>query len=192
MAFADYIDLRTAVIEEVGAPEIADRFDRLTKLAEAALNRVLRTRYQITTSALTIASGVASLPSDFTEAIGLFDAQGRELLARPHQLTAQTYQRGQYSVTGTQIKGADGTYSLQYYAKLPTLTASLTTSNWLLENFPSIYLYAVSVEALKHLRRIDEVSAVASVLAGEMASVATDDFAARYARGGVRVQGGTP
>lgn len=192
MAFADYLDLRTAVLEEVGAPELADIFDRLTKLAEASLNRTLRTRYQITDASVTIASGVADLPSDFAEAIGLFNAQGQELLARPYQFTAQTYQSGQYSVTGTQVKGADGTYTLKYYAKLPTLTASMTTTNWLLDNFPSVYLYAVALEALKRLRRVDEVGAVGSVLAGELASLCSDDFAARYARGAVRVQGGTP
>jgi hypothetical protein len=192
MAFSDYIDLRTAVIEEVGTADISDVFDRLTKLAEARLNRKLRSRYQITSTPMIVASGSDSLPSDFLEVVGVFDPQGRELLARPHQFTAQTYQSGQYSITGTEVLTADGTYTLQYYAALPTLTGSMTTSNWLLANYPAVYLYAVTVEALKHLRRAEDAAVVESVLRDEMGELETDDFSARYARGAVRVQGGTP
>lgn len=192
MAFTDYLDLRTAVIEEIGDTSVADIFDRLTKLAEARLNRVLRTRYQISSASVTVSSGSGTMPSGFLEVIGVFDGNNREIVARPYQFTAQTYQMGQYSLTSTDILTADGTYTVQYYAPLSTLTASMTTSNWLLENYPGVYLYAVTVEALKSKRRVDEAAAVEAVLKSEIADLETDDFAARYARGAVRVQGGTP
>ena len=62
MAFDDFLDLRTGVFEQIGRSDIADVFPRLTKLAEARLNRELRCREQITEATLTFSGGVASLP----------------------------------------------------------------------------------------------------------------------------------
>ena len=43
-AFTDFLDLQTAVIEQVARPDIADVMPRLVKLAEAGINRRLRCR----------------------------------------------------------------------------------------------------------------------------------------------------
>lgn len=192
MAFTDYIDLRTAVIEEVGSADIADVMDRLTKLAEAGLNRKLRTRHQITEATLTFMDGVADLPADFAEIIGLYDAQGCEYIAQPYQVTARTYPKPYYAVNASQIVGPEGELTLHYYAKLPTLTASMTTSNWLLENYPSVYLYAVSLEAAKHMRDADQATALDAMFKAELVDLISDDTSARYARARVRVMGPTP
>ena len=81
----DFIDLRTAVIEHVGRPDIVDVFPRLVTLAEAMLNRRVRTRDMVTSQSLTFTSGVADLPVDFLEPIGLFDTAGREYIQQPLQ-----------------------------------------------------------------------------------------------------------
>ena len=195
MAFTDYLDLRTAVLEQVGDTSLADVFDRLTKLAEARFNRKFRTSEQVTSTTLTIASGTATLPSDFIEAIGLYDANGFEYISQPSQnARITTNHRHFYTIEGNSLNtvGPDGDKELQYFAKIPTLTISLTTSNWLLENYPGVYLYGVAFEAAKHKRDVEMSAQMGALMDAEIADAIADDNNKRYSRARVRVQGVTP
>ena len=63
-AFADHLDLRTAVVEQVGSADIAEVFPRLLALAETKLNRQLRLRDQITDTPVTVTEGKIWIPPD--------------------------------------------------------------------------------------------------------------------------------
>lgn len=194
-AFADFLDLRTAVVEEIGDPGIVDVFPRLVALAEVNLNRALRCREQITSTTLTFASGSASLPADFIEAIGLYDASGYEYVQQPPQSVRVSGLAGSYYTilaSTIEMTAADGDRVLQYYAKVPSVGDSLDDSNWLLQKHPAMYLHAVSMEAAKWKRDADLVQAISPLLAAEAAAVNAADYAERYARGRVRVAGVTP
>lgn len=190
MAFSDYLDLRTAVVEMVGDAGIADVFDRLTKLAEARFNRDLRTRFQVSQVTLTVSGGVAALPGDFAEAIGVYDAQGREYIGQTLQM--QRAGRSYYSLDGSLLRGPDGDVTLEYYAKIPTLTDRMEASNWLLEQYPDAYLYGVSVEAAKYRRDVDGARALEAMREMAVSDIRADDSRARYSRARVRVKGPTP
>jgi hypothetical protein len=191
MAFSDYLDLRTFVLEQSRRPDLADIFDTLTLLAENALNRRLRTRHQITETTLTFTSGAADLPADYAEVIDLYGAGGRPLAQRTYNQSERSG-TGWYAIDGNQIIGPTGDLTLHYYAKLPTLTSAMTASNWLLESYPAVYLYAVSLEVAKHTRSMDEVSALSSALGQELAALYGADGSERYSRARVRVEGPTP
>lgn len=171
--FNDYLDLRFAVGEHVGNRSISDVVPRLVQQAESLLNRQLRTRNQITDATLTFVDGVAPLPADFLE---ILDVSGRYTVKGPHIL----------------IQGFSGDRAIRYYAKLPTLTTSASTSNWLLEQYPDAYLYSVGMEAAKFLRDADLVAATTPLLAQALSSVKVDDDRARWATATVQVQGCTP
>lgn len=190
MAFSDYLDLRTAVVEMVGDADIVDVFDRLTKLAEARFNRDLRTRFQVSQVTLTVAEGVAALPGDFAEAIGVYDAQGREYIGQTLQM--QRAGRSYYSLDSALLRGPDGDVTLEYYAKIPTLTDRMEASNWLLEQYPDAYLYGVSVEAAKYRRDVDGARALEAMREMAVSDIRADDSRARYSRARVRVKGPTP
>jgi len=193
MAFTDFIDLQTAVIEQVGRPDIADVMPRLVLLTEARLNRELRTRDQVTETTLTVASGTVALPADFMEAIGMFDADGGEYVQQPIQMMKDGHDRGFYAISGaTIICNTDGAKRFSYYAKIPTLTASMTASNWLLQKFPGVYLYGVTFEATKHMRDIEGAQAAKALFDMELKEAAADDFSARYSRARIRLPGVTP
>ncbi|HSF91396.1 MAG TPA: hypothetical protein VLA51_04240 [Paracoccaceae bacterium] len=192
MAFADYIDLRTAVIEQSGRPEIADVFDRLTKLAEARFNRELRTQFQITEYTVTISNGTAYLPTDIAEVIGVYLENGYELTGQTLQMERGQLSRQFYSLAAPFLNGQDGQIVVQYYAKLDTLTQSLTTSNWLLEEYPDAYLYGVGVEAAKYLKDAEGLMALEQMRAQVVNEIRADDERRRYARARVRVKGPTP
>lgn len=189
MAFTDYLDLRTAVLELVGRTDITDVFDRFTKLAESRLNREMRCRDQITETPVVVSGGVGALPSDFREMIGVYNANGYEFVAQPVQAVKPPH-FGFYSISGSNLVGNDGTYTVQYYAALPTLTTGLTATNWLLAKYPETYLYAVASEALKYPPiQTELVPAFEGYRDAAIMDAHADDQSQRYSRARVRLQG---
>lgn len=189
MAFTDYLDLRTAVLELVGRTDITDVFNRFTLLAEARLNREIRCRDQITDTTITVTSGTGALPADFRELIGVYDANGFEFVAQTPQMAKQ----GKYSfyaIQGGNLIGQDREYVVQYYARIPTLTTSLTTTNWLLAKYPEVYLYAIAAEAAKYPPINTElVPAFEQYRDAAIRDANADDQRQRYSRVRVRVGG---
>lgn len=185
-AFTDYLDLRTAVLETVRDTSVADVMDRLTKLAEARFNRELRCREQITETNITVTSGVGALPDDFLELIGAYDGYGREFVQQPLQAVQPTHY-SYVSVSGSNLVGNDRTYRVQYYAAIPTLTTALTTSNWLLQKYPEVYLYGVSCEAAKWLRDAEAAPVLESYRDRAILDAQADDTRQRYSRARVRL-----
>lgn len=192
-AFADFIDLQTAVVEHVRNPSIADVFPRLVKLAEVTFNRRLRCREQITTATLAITGGAAPLPSDYAALLGVFDAAGVELIQQPVQALQEQQTRGYYGLSGSNVIAKnDEVLSLIYYAKVPTITDSLTDTNWLLQKHPGVYLYGVGMEAAKYLRDAETAQATMPFLDMEIDAANGQDAQERYGRVRVRVAGVTP
>ena len=193
MAFADLLDLQTAVVERVKNVGIADVFPQLVKLAEADFNRRLRCREQITSAAVTIASGEASLPVDFQELIGVYDAAGCEYVNQPSQAIRPAQSRGYYAIDGSKIKApADEALTVQYYASIPTISGAMTDTNWLLARHPGLYLYGVAMQAAVYMGSAELVAALAPALDLEFKAVDAADASSRYARARVRVAGVTP
>jgi len=192
-AFADFIDLQTAVVEHVRNPSIADVFPRLVKLAEVGFNRRLRCREQISTATVTISGGAGVLPADMAEIIGVYDAAGVEYIAQPLQAVKVSQGRGYYAISGGNIVTRnDEDLTVEYYANVPTITDSLTDSNWLLQKHPGLYLYGVGVEAAKYLRDVETAQATSALLDMEYTAAAAQDDQDRYSRARVRVSGVTP
>ncbi len=193
--FADYLDLRFAVTDHAGNRNISDVMPRLVQMAEATLNKKLRCRQQITAATLTFVDGVVALPTDFVEMSAVYGLNGYKMHA---SLLADARRCGsqwsKYSIDGTSIhiNGFSGDRDVEYYAKLPTLTASPSTTNWLLQEAPDVYLYAVGLEAAKFLKDAELAQATKLLLDDAMQSLAVDDERARWANSTVRVQGLTP
>lgn len=193
-AFADYLDLRTAVLEDVGRTDIADKFDRITRLAEAYLNNKLRLSDQITSATVTFTSGVGVLPSGYREAIGLYDSNGLEYIEQPTQAVKPTGTSAYYSIQGSNIvsNALTGDLTFEYFTEISTITASMTTSNWLLQKYPSIYLYAVGAEAAKSVKDVDLAVEMIGLRDQAINEAMGDDEDRRFSRARVRVQGCTP
>jgi hypothetical protein len=194
-ALADYLDLRFAVGDHVGNRGLSDVMPRLVQTAENFLNNELRCRQQVTYATLTFANGSSPLPADFLEMITVFDGFNNPM--RASQLADQRRigsMYSKYSIDGSNIyiNGYSGDRDIQYYAKLVTLTAGPTTSNWLLAEAPDVYLYAVGLEAAKFLKDVDLVQATKTLLDSALSELRTGDERARWANSVVRVQGCNP
>jgi hypothetical protein len=191
-AFSDLLDLRTAVVEQVGRPDMVDVFPRLVSLAEASFDRKLRMRDQITGTTLTLVSGTVALPVDFQEIIGVYNANGAEYVQQPLQMAQRS--RNFYAIDGSNLtmRGFSGDVIAQYYAAIPTISASMAGTNWLLQRYPGVYLYGAALEAAKWMRDRELASDMAGLLNDEIDQARGDDERARYSRARVRVRGVTP
>ncbi len=178
MAFSDLLDLRTAVVEELGDKSLLDRFNRFVLLAEAWINRKLRIRDQITTTPITVANGVVALPADFLGPVAVHDASGCELIQRGPDLRQITSKRGYYAVDATELIAADADYTLSYFAALPTLTAN--TTNWALQKYPELYLLCVKCEAAKATGRQDVYGMAMQERKAAIGDIRRDTFHAQY------------
>ena len=192
-AFADQLDLRAAVIEQVANPDIADVFPRLVKLAESEMSRRLRTDDQITSTQLVVATGAVALPTDYAAPLGLIKASGAEMV----QMSIEAYNRlasrdGFYAVAGREIKAPDAEYTLTYYAKIPTISGAMGDSNWCLQKYPALYLYAVASQAAKHMRDVEMARDLIALAGDEFAEASAQDTSERFDRARVRVGGVTP
>jgi hypothetical protein len=192
---ANYGELRQALSDYVNHRNLSQALPRIVKMAEDRLNQKLRTRYQITSGTLTFADGVTTLPADFLEMIDLFGVNGTTYRSGP---TSDAQRFGsmwsRYSIAGGNItiKGYSGDRTINYYARIPTITGSSADTNWLLDGFPDVYLYAVGVEAAKFLRDLDLVQISKSLLDDALMGLRVDDERARWSNTTVRVQGLTP
>jgi hypothetical protein len=127
------------------------------------------------------------------EIIGVYDSAGNEYIAQPLQALKHTQSRGYYAISGSNIVTKnDEALTLEYYASVPTITGTMTDTNWLLSKHPSLYLYAVAMQAAIYTRDAELVSALTSPLGLEFDAVSGADSAFRYSRARVRVQGVTP
>ena len=192
-AFSDYLDLRTAVVEQVGAADYVDVFPRHVQMAETEFSRRLRTQDQIAEISVTVVGGFVALPDDFAEVLSLTSKNGVERVGMglPAYKSLRNTE-GFFAVSGGNIFALDGTYTLTYYAKIPTISGSTTATNWLLEKHPELYLYGVSQRVFARMQNLEGVAAMRDMKNDEIMQISEQDFNERHARSRVRVKGHTP
>lgn len=148
--------------------EVADNLDIFITMAEARINRVLRTyeqTHRIFTTTI-FEQEFYALPEDYNgmRAIqyndGLVDVPGTksytmamispELLVEKQQYTYEQLDQYYYAVIGQQIQvhptlAPSGTLELLFYRKVPNLN-NVNQANWCSENHPDIYLSGIIAE----------------------------------------------
>lgn len=162
MTIATYSQLQTSILQFLARPGDSDiPVTDLITLAESEFNRVLKTRFQETSTTITTIANTAtySLPSD------LLNIRELRILAGTCNHTLQQFSPDtidEYPHTSTGIPycycieansirihptpSASGyVITLGYFQKIPALSVSNTT-NWLLTNWCDLYLYS----ALSH------------------------------------------
>lgn len=195
-ALADYLDLRVAVSEWTDKRAISDVMPRFVLEAEDNLNKVLRVREMLTVGAtLTFTDGVAPLPSDFVEVGTIWDATNQWPLPGSVQQVLQAW-RDPYAWalygTNVYLYGLTGDRLMDYYAKLPTLTTTLTTSNWLLQKSPDLYKWAVSLQVALWAKDKEMVDAARGLLAEQMDLLMVADAQARFGNAEIRTRSPRP
>lgn len=164
MALTSYAELVTAVGTWLNRADLAAMVPDFITLFEARMNRELRTPRMEATASTSASSATIALPADFLSARAVYiDANPDRVLvamspanlreAYPYTATGTSVA---YTVSGLNIILAPApseavTVKIDYYQKIPALTATNTT-NWLLTAHPDAYLYGTLTMAQAYLQ----------------------------------------
>lgn len=163
MSLATYSDLQTAVANWLHRDDLTSNIPDFIALAEARMNGHIESRSMESRTNLTCTAGNAfvSLPTDMLEmkrlTVSSVDPVQVLKYATPDEISkdypySTTGEPVVFTVIGPQIQLApipDTAYTLEitYLQKIPALSNSNTT-NWVLTNYPDVYLYGALVQSV--------------------------------------------
>lgn len=157
MAISNYGDLKAELSSYLFHQRFVARYDNCTLLFEATANSRLRVLPMEHVVNLTTVAGEVALPSDYLawRTIKPTPRPYEDELEYVHPAYLTTITRVRYpaifTIEADTFKArpvddtADG-YEFHYYRKIPTLTASDDTTNWMLTEYPNAYLFGVMTE----------------------------------------------
>lgn len=168
MAITNYTELKTAVGDWLHHGNLGTKDVDFITLCEARINRDVRLRAaeEETNLSISASSRTAALPSGFIEPIDLYilptGYTDRESMVKcaPDRLHVSTTEGQPYAwtVDGDEIAfdrpfdSTSYTVTLRYVKKWDIAT---DTTNWLLTNYPDLYLWGAVSEGAKYLKNND-------------------------------------
>lgn len=177
MALTTYSELKTSVADWLNRTDLTAVVPDFISLAEAQIERTLRTRQMIVRSQADIDTEYSATPADFLETKSIklnttpVTALQFESIDAMEMLKGTTYPAAGkprlFTIVGGQIRVLpvpDAAYraELIYYAKLSKLSDANTT-NWLLTQAPDVYLYGALVQASPYLKDDARITVWASL-----------------------------
>ncbi len=166
MALSTYAELKTSIGDWLNRSDLSATIPDFISLAEAQIERTLRTRQMIVRANASFDQQYGALPADFLEAKSLKLTSTNpptplsfltiDLLDEQSSSYTASGKPKFFGVVGNQLRilpTPDGTYTteLTYFAKLTKLSNGVTT-NWLLTSSPDIYLYGALLQAAPYLQ----------------------------------------
>ena len=187
MAITTYTQLKTAIADWLNRDDMANVIPSFISLAEAGMERVLRTRQMVGVTEISIDDEYVDLPSDFLETksmrlLGNLNARRVEFvpLDALDNMDQSAGPTQFFSVVGNQLKVApagDTAYDaeLTYFRVLPKLSDSVA-SNWLLQMAPDAYLYGALSQAAPYLKDDERVAVWSTLYASAIQQLQVADM----------------
>ena len=166
MALTTYTELKTSIGDWLNRSDLTSVIPDFISLAEAQVERTLRTRQMIVRANASFDAEYGAVPSDFLETKSLkLTSTNPQTPLEFLSIDALDNKAAEYTgsgkprffgVVGGQFRivpTPDATYTteLTYYAKLTKLSSSVAT-NWLLTSNPDIYLCGALLQAAPYLQ----------------------------------------
>jgi hypothetical protein len=181
MALSTYSELKSSVGDWLYRTDLTAAIPDFISLAEAQIERKLRTRQMIVRATATIDTEYGTVPSDFLEVKSLKLQTNPVTPLQFETIDSLDHLQSQYpssskprffSIVGTQIRTVpvpDSSYTgeLTYYAKLTKLSSTVAT-NWLLTAAPDVYLYGSLLQAAPYLKDDARISTWATLYTSAM------------------------
>lgn len=194
MALTTYSELKTSIANYLNRSDLTSVIPDFITLAESKLNRVLRLRAmqkRVSTST-TASDAFVDVPNDFLEAVQFFvDSNPNSILdyVNPTEIELDNIRETsgkpkQYTIVGSEFKLnpiPDSIYTLKltYFAKVPALSDSNTT-NYLITNYPQLYLYGSLLEAQPYIINDERIQVWMSLYNEAVQLINRDDEQGRY------------
>ena len=165
MALTTYTELKASIADWLNRTDLTTQIPDFISLAEAQIERQLRTRQMLTRTTVTIDAQFESTPSDFLEVRTLkltgtnpitpLTFMTMDSLDEQSTIDIGSGKPKYFTVVGTEFRFVptpDAAYAAEivYFAKLNKLSTSVAT-NFLLTSSPDIYLYGSLLQAAPYL-----------------------------------------
>ena len=203
MALATYSDLLAAVATWMDRTDLTTIIPDFVVLTEARIARDLRIRKQVSNTSISTVANTQyiAIPSDFLELENLsipaastpnyLSVVTPEWLDMKYPAGINTGQPRVYALLGDRIQFGptpDAVYavSIDYYARFAAL--SVTSPNWLLTNYPNIYLFGALTEGWSYLMDTDKAAYWQARFSGEVKSLNESDDEALRSGSSMRVR----
>jgi hypothetical protein len=189
MALSTYAELKTSIGDWLNRSDLTNAIPDFISLAEAQVERTLRTRQMIVRANASFDAQYGAVPADFLETKSLkLTSTNPQTPLEFLSIDALDNKASEYTgsgkprffgVVGGQFRLVpvpDATYTteLTYYAKLTKLSSSVAT-NWLLTSSPDIYLYGALLQAAPYLQDDARITVWSSLYDRAMSELQTAD-----------------
>lgn len=164
-------------------------------LAEAEMNRAIRTRDMIARATATVSAEYVPLPTDYQEMrdvrVSYQARYYRMKVLSPNELDDYEWASGNtsgnpqyYAIVGSSLRmlpapAAEYTVEMSYFGKIPALSNSATT-NWMLTKNPDFYLYAALAHSAPYLKDDERAGMWANMASAMAGSIMGEDEKALY------------
>ena len=174
MAITTYAELKSSIANWLNRDDLTSVIPDFISLAEAQIARDVRHWRQEKRVTTPVNEQYENLPIDWLEIIQIQLTAGGRLqvisaaeLQNRKEASLVAYKPKYYRLTSDQIEfypAPDSSYevAMQYYARVPALTDTDTT-NWVLTDYPDIYLYGALVHAAPYLNDDQRINIWASL-----------------------------
>lgn len=195
MAITNYGELKSAVADFLNRSDLTSVIPTFIDFAEAEFNRNLRVRQMVTRAEAVIDTRFSAVPADFIEAKDLVIVTGNPVtplqfvtqqeMAQLRNTTITAAGKPKYfSVVGGQFEVAptpDAEYSLEmsYFGQIDALTDD-TDTNWLLREYPDIYLYTSLMHSAPYLKDDERITVWAQLAAKGKEELLSRDTSASF------------
>ena len=195
MAISNYGELKTSIANFLNRDDLTTVIPDFISLAESQIARDLRHWRQEVRVTTTLNERFENLPSDWLQTKNMYLSDGASIeyasvaeIARQKVLTEDTAGKPRlYTINSGQLEffpQPDESYSLTmiYIARIPAMSANGDT-NWLLSNYPDIYLYGSLLQSAPYLAEDSRVSVWAQLYSAGIANLNKDSDQASYSGG---------
>lgn len=195
MAITNYGELKSAVADFLNRSDLTSVIPTFIDFAEAEFNRNLRVRQMVTRAEAVIDTRFSAVPADFIEAKDLVIVTGNPVtplqfvtqqeMAQLRNTSITSAGKPKYfSVVGGQFEVAptpDSVYSLEmsYFGQIDALTDDGDT-NWLLREYPDIYLYTSLMHSAPYLKDDERITVWAQLAAKAKEELISRDTSASF------------
>jgi hypothetical protein len=205
MALTTYNELKSSVADWLNRTDLTAVVPDFISLAEAQIERTLRTRQMIVRATAAIDTEYSAVPADFLETKSIklntnpVTALAFESIDALDSMKSTMYLspgKPQYfGIVGGQIRVLpvpDNSYTaeLTYYAKLTKLSSTVS-SNWLLASSPDVYLYGSLMQASPYLKDDGRIPVWASMYTNALEAIQVADDRAATSGGSIMMRART-
>lgn len=199
MAITNYSELKSSIADWLNRADLTSVIPDFITLAEAQINRQLRTHDMIKRATATVTEDYFSVPTDWLETNVLVNLGTQTIpmeyvdYERLNELKAlslsgdprfYTMIDGKFLILPAASSASPANLELSYVGKIPALSDSNTT-NWLLTKSPDLYLYAALMQAEPYLKNDERVGLWATAMQNSMENMRLEGERSKRPSGGL-------